>query len=158
MIVGNHVRSGNPGGRVTARNGEAYAYNARNELASATYPNAAYAYAYDEIGDQKSAKPKPEARGDRDFKATPQEWSEERYPATQRTSKERKAQAGARGDRDFKATPQEWSEERYSATQRQQSIVMYIEYSWDNCRQPPTERMTDLPKGPDRRKRKVRNG
>ena len=73
-----------PGGRVTARNGEAYAYNARNELASAVYPNAAYAYAYDEIGDQKSAKPKPEARGDRDFKATPQEWSEERYPATQR--------------------------------------------------------------------------
>ena len=48
-----------PGGRVTARNGEAYAYNSRNELASAVYPNAAYAYAYDEIGDQKSAKPKP---------------------------------------------------------------------------------------------------
>ena len=102
--------------------------------------------------------PSRKARGDRDFKATPQEWSEERYSATQRTSKERKAQAGARGDRDFKATPQEWSEERYSATQRQQSIVMYIEYSWDYCRQPPTVRMTDLPKGPDRRKRKVRNG
>ncbi|MBO7655186.1 MAG: hypothetical protein J6U40_09720, partial [Kiritimatiellae bacterium] len=38
-----------PGGRVTARNGEAYAYSARNELASAVYPYAAYAYAYDEI-------------------------------------------------------------------------------------------------------------
>ncbi|MBP5226421.1 MAG: hypothetical protein J6336_03465, partial [Kiritimatiellae bacterium] len=52
--------------------------------------------------------------------------SEERHPATQRTSKERKAQAGARGDRDFKAGSKIRSEERYPATQRQQSIVMYI--------------------------------
>ena len=66
------------------RNGESYAYNGRNELAAGVYPNATYAYAYDGIGDQKSAKPKPKARGDRDFKATPQEWSEERYSATQR--------------------------------------------------------------------------
>ena len=106
-----------------------YAWDAEGRLAEAVCPNAAYAYTYDEIGDQKSAKPKPKARGDRDFKATPQEWSEERYSATQRTSKERKAQAGARGDRDFKATPQEWSEERYSATQQQHSVVMYISES-----------------------------
>ena len=43
--------------------------NVHNELASGVYPNAAYAYAYDEDGHQKSAKPKPKARGDRDFKA-----------------------------------------------------------------------------------------
>ena len=39
---------------------------------------------YEEIRDQQHAKPKSEARGDRDFKATTKEWSEERYPATQR--------------------------------------------------------------------------
>ncbi|MBP5228316.1 MAG: RHS repeat-associated core domain-containing protein, partial [Kiritimatiellae bacterium] len=49
------------------------------------------------------------------------------YSATQRTSKERKAQAGARGDRDFKAGSKIRSEERYPATQRQQSIAAYVD-------------------------------
>ncbi len=83
----------------------------------------------DACGIKRAPRPSRQARGDRDFKATTKEWSEERYPATQRTSKERKAQAGARGDRDFKATTKEWSEERYPATQRQQSVTKYIDES-----------------------------
>ena len=85
----------------------------------------------DACGIKRAPSPSRQARGDRDFKATTKEWSEERYPATQRTSKERKAQAGARGDRDFKATPQEWSEKRYPTTSRQ---LLQTHYVVPHCR------------------------
>ena len=38
----------------------------------------------DHNGIKRAQLPSRKVRGDRDFKATPQEWSEERYPATQR--------------------------------------------------------------------------
>ena len=43
-----------------------------------------YLPCYDANGIKRAPSPSRQARGDRDFKATTKEWSEERYPATQR--------------------------------------------------------------------------
>ena len=61
-----------------------YTANNLNQYTGISTGGDAFAPQFDDDGQQKSAKPKPKAQGDRDFEATPQEWSEERYSATQR--------------------------------------------------------------------------
>ena len=50
----------------------AFGYNQRSEVTEATMGTNSYGYVYDPIGDQKSAKPKAEPQGDRDFEAVRQ--------------------------------------------------------------------------------------
>ena len=76
--IGNRQTSSDLG---TART---YIANSLNQYTGLSDGVDTFAPQFDDDGQQKSAKPKPKAQGDRDFEATPQEWSEERYSATQR--------------------------------------------------------------------------
>jgi hypothetical protein len=74
----------------------AFGYNSRSEVTEAEMGTNTYAYAYDPIGHQKSAKPKAQPPGDRDFEAVRQHGARGGIP--RRSGNRNRLSASADGD------------------------------------------------------------